>query len=501
MGRARAASTVTEQAMTATTGSGSLPGAGSWVGLGAEGAAMPSAATMLQAARTALAQAQAQQADVLFTLSEGAQNLLGSALLSTEAVTTSTTEELAAATQGTRAAFATDGTSTLAADVMQAANAVLNDTSTTVEQKNMATALKHLVTAMGAQSATAEQNAAGLSPRTIGQTISQMLDQQAGAAVAGSALGGAVVTPSGLYGLASSAVQEGRRSMATALLGMGTAQAEEIVLPGGIVQLPQQATGTGGAASGATVASELAGNGLSNALLPDLFKAIASVLMDAGATAEQKAAATALLQMFETAETPEQIPQVLLNPLLAAVLVPAPSPSVRGRLVRAALAEEVEDMGQTEGAEPSAIGAGGLRAALGKNAAYLAAVQQPLLAHTLQLTQKQEAEAVEAALAGWGMAALSPAQLMEEALQSSSILAFSQNLMADSVYMGALASTGLTPVLVMSWAALLSGCLPRAYPFVPRVWRRANKRKWTRKKRPPKMDFQNLFFTDAPVQA
>lgn len=103
--------------------------------------------------------------------------------------------------------------------------------------------------------------------------------------------------------------------------------------------------------------------------------------------------------------------------------MPALSSSQRGRLVRAALAEEVEDMGQLADTEQTAQpGVAGLRAALRKNAAYLAAVQTPLLDHALQLTRKQEAEAVAAALAGWGFAGRSREQLMDEALNVSSIM-------------------------------------------------------------------------------
>ena len=301
-----------------------------------------------------------------------------------------------------------------------------------------------------------------------------------------------------LYGLASAVAQDGRLAMATAMQEMGAAQAEEIVLPGGIVQLPLGAAQVADSAvASMSVPPALVGNALTNALLPQLFKALSAVLADASTTPAQRAAATALLQMLNTADNTAQIPQALLNPLLAAALMPALSPSVRGRLVRAALAGEVEDMGSTEEAElATGAGVGGLRAALRKNAAYLAAVQHPLLAHVLQLTQRLEAEGVEVALAGWGTAGLSREQIMEEAIGASSILAFSQNLVADSTYMGALASTSLTPILIMSWAALLSGCLPRAYPFVPRVWRRANKKKWRRKNRRNTMSLQTLLFAE-----
>lgn len=470
--------------MTATAGSGGLSGSGNWAGLGAamvEGAGQSlvqpqsgaSSAAQSLSLRSTVADAQAQQADVMLTLSEGAQSLLANG-------------------GAAGAVVATAGTNALAADVMQAADAVLNDPSATVEQKAMAKQLMQVATTMTTQSASG----------AAGTSASQLAGQSTLAAQPGGLLGGAVVTSSGLYGLTSTAMQESARNMAFALLGTSTAQAEEIVLPGGIVQLPQN-TEEAVAASAAGL-SELSGNALSNALLPELFEAMASVLSDENATTEQKQAATALLQTFEASDDSAQIPQALLNPLLAAALMPAVSPSIRGRLVRAALAEDVEDMGQTEEAEASGrfvAGAGGLRAVLARNAAYLASVQKPLLNHVLQLIQRQEAEAVEAGLAGWGTAQLSREQLAEEALQSSAILVSSQDLMAESTYMGALASTSLTPILIMSWAALLSGFLPRAYPFVPRVRRRANKKKWRRKKQNQKMDFQNLLFMGNAVDA
>ncbi|WP_148299046.1 hypothetical protein [Acetobacter okinawensis] len=93
----------TERAMT-TTGAGGLSGPGPWVGLGMQGAGvaegstpsatqsgtqagasaqvgLPSATTLVQSARTALVQAQAQQAGVMLTLSAGAQSLLGGSSL------------------------------------------------------------------------------------------------------------------------------------------------------------------------------------------------------------------------------------------------------------------------------------------------------------------------------------------------------------------------------------------------------------------------------------
>ncbi|MBS0990054.1 hypothetical protein JK182_15605, partial [Acetobacter okinawensis] len=135
--------------------------------------------------------------------------------------------------------------------------------------------------------------------------------------------------------------------------------------------------------------------------------------------------------------------------------------------------------------------------ALRRNAAYLAAVQQPLLSQMLQQAQTEEAEPL---LAGWSTVALRRGDGVEEVLEGGSVLALSQNLMADSPYMGALSSTGLTPILIMSWAALLSGCLPRAYPFVPRVWRRADKKKWRRKNQRNKMDLQSLLFTEGAME-
>lgn len=505
--------------MTATTGSGGLSGSGNWAaGLAGAGSALvdgagqsatqsrsaaglPSSTALLSTARSALATAQAQQADVMLTLSSaGAQSLLASTQPGNGTNTTTSAGATAATVAGNVAEEATTGagTTALAADVMQAADAVLNNPSATVEQKAMATHLMQVATTLGAQQGgSASASAALATGQFINQLSSQSAEQGSGLAnvggALGGALGGAVVTTSGLYGLASQAVQEGRRSMASALQGMGTAQSEEIVLPGGIVQLPQS-TGNAGAA-----VSALAGNALSTALLPELFAALSSVLADKNATPEQKAAATALLQTFDMFDNTTQIPQALLNPLLAAVLMPAVSPSIRGRLVRAALAEEVEDMGQTEEAgqsSRSAARAGGLRAALAKNAAYLAAVQKPLLNHVFQLTQKLEAEAMEAGLAGWGTAALSREQLMEEAIQASSILAFSQNLLAESTYVGALTSTSLTSILIMSWAALLSGYLPRSYPFVPRAWRRGGKKQGRRKNRSTAMGLQNLLFMD-----
>ncbi|MDE7548397.1 hypothetical protein PY793_10430 [Acetobacter fabarum] len=491
--------------MTATTGSGGLPGAGNWLGQAAQGygmadggqtiaqsrlaAALPSSAALVQTARTALVAAQAQRAEVMLTLSEGAKTLLGGSLSASQPATTATADHTATVAGASQSVA---GTTSLVADIMQAANAVLNDPSATVDQKAMADRLVQLATAMAAGSASG-----GGSGLANGVAAVLPLLQSLGAQTEAPGVpGGAVVTTAGLYGLVSNAVQDGR--LASALLGMAGAQEEEIVLPGGIVQLPQDLeTGSVGAlmpVSSAGVGGSLT-NALSNALLPDLFRALSAVLANTNATDEQKAAATALLQMLETADNTLDIPQALLNPLVAAALMPALSPSQRGRLVRAALAEEVEDMGQTAEAEQTGQpGVAGLRAALRKNAAYLASVQNPLLDRALLLTHKQEAEAVATALAGWGFAGLSRGQLMDEALDVSSILAFSQNLMADTPYMGALASTSLTPILIMSWAALLSGCLPRVYPFVPRVWRRADKNKWRRQKQNQKMDFQHLLF-------
>ncbi|MFT8863287.1 MAG: hypothetical protein ABF916_09900 [Acetobacter fabarum] len=517
----------TEQAMTATTGSGGLPGVGNWLGQAVQGAgqgtsmadggagqataqsrlagALPSSTALVQSARTALVAAQAQQAEVMLTLSEGAKTLLGGTSSARQPTTSADNTATAAATsQNTAASMAGRvptgaGTTSLVADLMQAANAVLNDPAATADQKAMASRLVQLATAMAGQSA-----GGGGSALAGGIAAALPLLQSLGAQPeAPGALGGAVVTTAGLYGLVGNTVQDGR--LASALQGMAGAQEEEIVLPGGIVQLPQDVeAGTVAAlmpASSAGVGGSLT-NALSSALLPDLFRALSAVLTNTNTTDEQKAAATALLQMLETADNTLDIPQALLNPLVAAALMPALSPSQRGRLVRAALAEEVEDMGQLADTEQTAQpGVAGLRAALRKNAAYLAAVQTPLLDHALQLTRKQEAEAVAAALAGWGFAGRSREQLMDEALDVSSIMALSQNLMADSPYMGALASTSLTPILIMSWAALLSGCLPRAYPFVPRVWRRADKKKWRRKSPNQKMDFQNLLFMGDAVEA
>ncbi|MCP1243563.1 hypothetical protein GOB86_12420 [Acetobacter lambici] len=509
--------------MTATTGSGGLSGPGGWVGLGnqapglAEGAGQATAQSRQTAAlpsSTALAQAQAEQAeqaeqaDVMLTLSKGAQSLLGTALAGSgasastaqgaEGGNSATAAGMADASAGTVAADTSvgAGSAALMADVMRAADTVLNDPSATSEQKALASQLMQLATGMAGQSTSG--GAAGATGGALSLPLLQSLGAQS--ATTG-ALGGAVVTTSGLYGLASNTVQDGRRALATALAGMGAAQAEEIVLPGGIVQLAQEAGGVGDSAAVSTQPA-LLGNALTSGLLPELYEALSNILADKNATAEQKAAATVLLQMLDTSDdTAQMIPQALLNPLLAAALMPALSPSQRGRLVRAALAGEVEDMGRTDEAElPGGAGVSGLRAALRKNAAYLAAVQNPLLTHMLQLTQKQEADVLEAALAGWGSASISREQLMEDAIDVGSILAFSQNLMADSPYMAALASTSLTPILIMSWAALLSGCLPRAYPFVPRVWRRANKKKWRRKKQRQTMDFQNLFFTEDAVE-
>ncbi|WP_338333448.1 hypothetical protein [Acetobacter sp. LMG 32666] len=506
--------------MSATTGSGGLSGPGNWGGLGhqppggADGAgqagaqlrqtaALPSSTALVQTARTALAQAQAQQADVMLTLSRGAQNLLGTALAGNGASASaaqvveadnSATPGMADTTAAAAETPAGAGTAALMADVTRAAETVLNDPSATSEQKALASQLIQLATSMAGQSGVA----AGAAGGALSLPLLQSLGAQSAAA---GALGGAVVTTSGLYGLASNTVQDGRRALATALAGMGAAQAEEIVLPGGIVQLVQNTGGAAESAAGASTLPAFLGNALTSGLLPELYEALSNILADKNATAEQKAAATVLLQMLDTSEGADQIPQALLNPLLAAALMPALSPSQRGRLVRAALAGEVEDMGRTDEAEQiGGAGAGSLRAALRKNAAYLAAVQKPLLDRVLPLTQKQEAEVLEAALAGWGSATLSREQVMEEAIEAASILAFSQNLMADSPYMGALASTSLTPILIMSWAALLSGCLPRAYPFVPRVWRRANKKKWRRKNHRQKMDFQNLLFTGDAVE-
>lgn len=520
--------------MTATTGSGGLSGPGNWVGLGAQGSglaegagqaamqsrlagAMPSSTALVQTARTALAAAQAQQADVMLTLSEGAKTLLGGTLLGNGSAasafmaaarnaTTQTATQAATQTgvqAGAQAASTaeqtpvTAGSAALVADMMHAADTVLANPAATVAQKAMATQVMQMATAMAAQSTSGGAN--GIASGGVDLPLLQSLGAQEEAS---GVLGGAVVTTSGLYGLASSTVQDSSRVMASALASMADTQAEEIVLPGGIVQLPQDTAGGVNAllsASSASVGSSLT-NALSTALLPDLFKALSAVLANPNATDVQKAAATALLQMLDTAQGGEQVPQALLNPLLAAALMPALSPSQRGRMVRAALAEDVEDMGRLEEAEQSGQpGAAGLRAALRKNAAYLDAVQKPLLDHVLQISEKQEE--LEAAAAGWGAMGLSREQIMEDALGSSSILAFSQNLMADSPYMGALASTSLTPILIMSWAALLSGCLPRAYPFVPRVWRRANKKRWCRKNQRQKMDLQNLLFTGDAVQA
>ncbi|MFT8418838.1 MAG: hypothetical protein ABF636_08430 [Acetobacter sp.] len=552
--------------MAATTGSGGLSGAGGWGALGMQGAgmaesavqatrqaaaqtgpqpgspsgspsaqagALPSAAELAQTARMALAQAQAQQADVMLTLSKGAQSLLaGSALLGQAGAGTggtSTTNggaaqnaaqstaqnglhtaapdlaenapQLTAQTLTQSAAQATgSGVSTLVADVLRAADAVLNDPLATPEQKAMATGLMQLANTMAGQSAS---GGGATGAGVVSLPLLQLLNAQSSGpqSAASGALGGAVVTTSGLYGLASNTAQEGARAMATALLGMGTTQEDEIVLPGGIVQFAANAAQAAGSTGQSTPAT-LLGNALTTALLPQLFKALTVILADQNATAEQKAAATTLLEMFDATEDTGQIPQALLNPLLAAALMPALNPSQRGRLVRAALAGEVEDMGRLEEAEQSGQGGvGGLRAALRRNAAYMASVQKPLLNLALQVGQKLDAEGVEAALAGWATAGHTAEQDMEDALGGSSILAFSQNLMADSPYMATLASTSLTPILIMSWAALLSGCLPRAVPFVPRVWRRANKKKWRRKNRQNKMNFQNLMFTNGVAEA
>lgn len=540
-----------------TTGAGALPSPGPWAGLARQGAGaaaegagqsvpqsaqvgLPSTTTLVQTARTALAQAQAQQAGVMLTLSAGAQSLLGgSALLgmggrsaSAQGASTPATpggaglvasdtavhaaQDTAQGAAAELASGATDAASGLAfgsggggaatgagvgalvADVMQAADAVLADPLATEAQKTMASQLVRMVSSMAGQSASswagggssglAGSLAAGLAS-SVGADLALL---QAEGATSGAA-GGAVVTTAGLYGLASNAVQAGRLNMATALQNMGATLGEEIVLPGGIVQLSQ--TEALGAVASAPVA--LAGNALTNALLPELFKVLSALVADQSATDAQKAAASALLQILDTeGEGTEQIPQALLNPLLAAALMPALTPSQRGRLVRAALAGEVEDMGRTEELDLSGGGgAGALRAALRRNSAYLAAVQQPLLKQIAQ-----QAQEVDPLLAGWSVAARSRAAGEEDVLEGSSVLALSQNLMADSPYMGALSSTSLTPILIMSWAALLSGCLPRAFPFVPRLWRRANKKRWHRKNRRAKMDLQNLLFPDGVVE-
>ncbi|MFT9087737.1 MAG: hypothetical protein ABF436_03910 [Acetobacter okinawensis] len=527
-----------------TTGAGGLSGPGPWAGLGmqgvgtAEGSAqsatqsgaqagasaqvgLPSATTLVQSARTALAQAQAQQAGVMLTLSAGAQSLLGGSSLldvvgraaTTQGGSTATSADSAqaaladtaqntaqnlaqGAAQGAASGLASGlasgsvasgaGISTLVADVMQAVETVLADPAATDAQKTMASQLVRMLTAMAGQSASAW---------TSGMVASLPLLQAE--VLPSGAAGGAVVTTSGLYGLASNAVLDGRVAMATALQNMGATQGEEIVLPGGIVQLSQ----TVAQGAGASVPVSLAGNALTNALLPELFRALSALVADQSATDAQKAAAMLLLQLLGTEEEEDgagQIPQALLNPLLAAALMPALTPAQRGRLVRATLAGEAEDMGRTEELDLSGgPGAGGLRAALRRNAAYLAAVQQPLLNQMLQQAQTEEAEPL---LAGWSTAALRRGDGVEEVLEGGSVLALSQNLMADSPYMGALSSTGLTPILIMSWAALLSGCLPRAYPFVPRVWRRADKKKWRRKNQRSKMDLQSLLFTQGAVE-
>ncbi|GAA3674574.1 MULTISPECIES: hypothetical protein [Acetobacter] len=513
----------TEQAMTATTGSGSLPGVGNWLGQAGQGTSMadagagqatvqsslvgalPSSTALMQSARTALVAAQAQQAEVMLTLSEGAKTLLDGASSARQPTASADNTATAAETsQNTAISMAGRaptgaGITSLVADIMRAADTVLNDPAATADQKAMASRLVQLATAMAGQPA-----GGGGSALAGGIAAALPLLQSLGAPPeTPGALGGAVVTTAGLYGLVGNTVQDGR--LAIALQGMAGPQEGEIVLPGGIVQFPQDMeAGTVAVlmpASSAGVGGSLT-NALSSALLPDLFRALSAVLANTNATDEQKAAATALLQMLETADNAPDIPQALLNPLVAAALMPALSPSQRGRLVRAALAGEVEDMGQLAEAEQTdQPGVAGLRAALRKNAAYLAAVQTPLLDHALELTRKLEAEAVAAALAEWGFAGRSREQWMDEALDVSSIMAFSQNLMADSPYMGALASTSLTPILIMSWAALLSGCLPRAYPFVPRVWRRADKKKWRRKSPNQRMDFQNLLFMGDTVEA
>ncbi|MFT9360832.1 hypothetical protein [Acetobacter okinawensis] len=532
----------TERAMT-TTGAGGLSGPGPWMGLGMQGAGvaegstpsatqsgtqagasaqvgLPSATTLVQSARTTLAQAQAQQAGVMLSLSAGAQSLLdGSTLLgvvgrsaTTQGGSTATSADSAQAAladtaqntaqnvaQGTAQGAASGlasglasgsvasgaGISTLVADVMQAVETVLADPAATDAQKTMASQLVRMLTAMAGQSASAW---------TSGMVASLPLLQAE--VLPSGAAGGAVVTTSGLYGLARSAVLDGRAAMATALQNMGATQGEEIVLPGGIVQLSQSMA----QGAGASVPVSLAGNALTNALLPELFRALSALVADQSATDAQKAAATLLLQLLGTEEEDGagQIPQALLNPLLAAALMPALTPAQRGRLVRATLAGEAEDMGRTEELDLSGgPGAGGLRAALRRNAAYLAAVQQPLLNQMLQQAQTEEAEPL---LADWSAAALRRGDGVEEVLEGGSVLALSQNLMADSPYMGALSSTGLTPILIMSWAALLSGCLPRAYPFVPRVWRRADKKKWRRKNQRNKMDLQSLLFTEGAME-
>lgn len=523
-----------------TTGAGGLSGPGPWAGLGMQGAGaaegsaqsaaqsgtqagasaqvgLPSAITLVQSARTALAQAQAQQAGVMLSLSAGAQSLLdGSTLLdvvgraaTTQGGSTATSASGAQAApadtaqntaqnvahgtahgaSGLASGLASGsvasgaGVSTLVADVMQAVETVLADPLATDVQKAMASQLVRMLTAMAGQSASAW---------TSGMVASLPLLQAE--VLPSGAAGGAVVTTSGLYGLARSAVLDGRAAMATALQNMGATLGEEIVLPGGIVQLSQSVA----QGAGASVPVPLAGNALTNALLPELFRALSALVADKSATDAQKAAATLLLQLLDTEEEDGagQIPQALLNPLLAAALVPALTPAQRGRLVRATLAGEVEDMGRTEELDLSGgPGAGGLRAALRRNAAYLAAVQQPLLNQMLQ-----QAEEVAPLLAGWSAATLRRGDGGEDALVGSSVLALSQNLMADSPYMGALSSTGLTPILIMSWAALLSGCLPRAYPFVPRVWRRADKKKWRRKNQRSKMDLQSLLFTEGAME-
>ena len=533
---------------------GGVEGQGQGAGAAAEGAGqaapqsaqvgLPSTTTLVQTGRTALAQAQAQQAGVVLTLSAGAQSLLGgSALLGMDGRSASNQETSTPVVPGGAGSVASDtavhaaqdtaqgvaaelasgatdaasglafgpggggaatgaGVGALVADVMQAADAVLADPLATEAQKTMASQLVRMVSSMAGQSASswaggassglAGSLAAGLAS-SVGADLALLQAEGSVSGATSGAAGGAVVTTAGLYGLASNAVLAGRLNMATALQNMGATLGEEIVLPGGIVQLSQ----TGGLGAVASAPAALAGNALTNALLPELFKVLSALVADQSVTDAQKAAASALFQILDTeGEGAEQIPQALLNPLLAAALMPALTPSQRGRLVRAALAGEVEDMGLTEDlALSGGGGAGALRAALRRNGAYLAAVQQPLLNRIVQ-----QAQEVDPLLAGWSVAARSRAAGEEDVLEGSSVLALSQNLMADSPYMGALSSTSLTPILIMSWAALLSGCLPRAFPFVPRLWRRANKKRWHRKNRRTKMDLQNLLFTDGVVE-